>query len=72
LSRCAQAGGGRFVAAIRVSHRGLVLRAGSEFGELGVCRDGVWAGKTYITVCRHQGCGEIGSSRACGALCCTG
>ncbi len=43
---------------------------GSDCGEFGVCRDGVWPGMTHIPVGTDQGCGSIGSSRARGVLCC--
>ena len=43
---------------------------GSDCGDFGVCRDGVWRGKTHIPVGTDQGCGSIGSSRARGVLCC--
>lgn len=43
---------------------------GSDCGEFGVCRDGVWPGMTHIPVGTDQGCGSVGSSRARGVLCC--
>jgi hypothetical protein len=45
---------------------------GNDCGEFGVCRDGVWNGKTHIPLGTDQGCGSIGSSRARGVLCCKG
>jgi hypothetical protein len=45
---------------------------GNDCGEFGVCRDGVWPGKTHIPVGTDQGCGAISSSRARGVLCCKG
>jgi hypothetical protein len=45
---------------------------GSDCGEFGTCRDGVWKGMTHIPVGTDQGCGAIGSSRARGVLCCKG
>ncbi len=45
---------------------------GSDCGEFGVCRDGVWPGQTHIPLGTDQGCGSIGSSRARGVLCCRG
>lgn len=43
---------------------------GNDCGEVGACTDGVWPGKTHIPVGTDQGCGNIGSSRARGVLCC--
>ncbi|MGE0545798.1 MAG: hypothetical protein AB7O24_22445 [Kofleriaceae bacterium] len=43
---------------------------GNDCGQFGVCRDGVWPGKTHIPVGTDQGCGSIGSSRARGVMCC--
>ncbi len=43
---------------------------GNDCGQFGVCRDGIWPGKTHIPVGTDQGCGSIGSSRARGVLCC--
>lgn len=89
---CANAGGGRFSAAI--SHcltqsgcqydHGDQARyecfpsgwcsesvcCGSDCGEFGQCRDGVWEGATHIPVGTDQGCGAVQSLRAGGILCC--
>lgn len=43
---------------------------GNDCTELGVCRDGIWPGRTHIPVGVDQGCGSIGASRARGVMCC--
>lgn len=43
---------------------------GTDCGEFGACRDGVWPGKTHIAEGVRQSCGAATSQRAGGILCC--
>lgn len=43
---------------------------GSDCGDFGACRDGVWPGQTHIPVGTDQGCASMTSLRAGGVLCC--
>jgi len=43
---------------------------GRDCGEFGICRGGVWPDQTHIPFGQDQGCGNTGSHRAGGVLCC--
>jgi hypothetical protein len=43
---------------------------GSDCGALGICKSGVWVGKTHIPTGQDQSCASAASHRAAGVLCC--
>ncbi len=43
---------------------------GSDCGDFGACRGGVWTDRTPIPVGTDQGCGQTSADRAGGILCC--